>query len=81
MINTVNTIIVSYIRKSTSNIEPTKWDQISNINVWNLIVAIAEKRRILIKLFSLIILILINWIITEDMIVVVVVLYYNRFYF
>ena len=66
MINTVNTIIVSYIRKSTSNIEPTKWDQISNINVWNLIVAIAEKRRMLIKLFSLIILTQVNQIIIGD---------------
>ncbi len=73
----VDIITVPYAKEFISRIEFTRWDQISNINVWNWIVTVAEKRRMLIKPFSLITLIQINQIIMEDK-VVIAITYYNN---
>ncbi len=45
--------IVPYIKEFILKIEFIKWDQVSNVSVWNLMVAVVEKGRILIKLFLL----------------------------
>ncbi len=47
---TVDIIIIPYAKKFTLKIKLTKWDQVSNINVWNLMVTVAEKGRMLTKL-------------------------------
>ena len=48
---TVDITTAPDVKEFIPKTDRTKWDQVDNVNVWKMVVAIAEKGRKLIKLF------------------------------